>query len=256
MCSFTREKISMRFMISALFLSLLLGNGCKDDPVSSQSDNSYTPLAVGDITQLVAAHDSSTVLLEIIGTTRRSDNATVYIGKWQYGRSGFDTSYYFLKGGYYVATELEPVTDDSLLTLNNPYREQRLAKSFPNDGDQWIHTPGSTDTTWWLAAELDSLDTPAGHFENVFAFHLGGFMTVYYGRAVGWLGTGTPFNLTSQLDFACTYKYVGGKTYGHLLPAKDPEGGEIIIEVAGMAFGAANHAAYFRPNGELNRYSF
>ena len=81
-------------------------------------------------------------------------------------------------------------------------------------------------------------------------------MTVYYGQSVGWLGTGTPFNLTSQLDFACSYKYISGRTYGNLFPAKDPHGGEIIIENAAVVFNAMIHAANFRPNGELNRQSF
>jgi len=178
---------------------------------------------VGDITQVISVRDSSTVRMESIGTTRRGDNQEVYICLWQYGHSNYDTSYYYIKQDFFTATELQPVTDDSIMMDVNPYYEQHIAKSHPAEGDRWIHTPGDNDTIWWEAFRLETLDIPAGVFTDVFGFRLDGILTTFYGRGFGWLGTGSPFVSGSGPEFICTYKKINGVEYGSVWPAKDPD---------------------------------
>jgi len=223
---------------------------CGDDPVSSSYDDSYTPLTIGDVTQLIFLSDSSTILLEIIGTTQRTDGLSVCICGFKYGKSSLDTSYYCIKDGYLVATELEPVQNDPLLILTNPFREQRIAKSHPSDGDRWIHTPGEADTIWCIAIKVDAIDVPAGHFKNVFAFNIAGFLTVYYSQRIGWIGSDMSFITSPGPDFSCSYKNVNGNQYGYLFPPKDPRDVQITASIAKVQAGFLFGIPECRPNGE------
>jgi|GEM_PF-2108285 len=218
----------MKMTFIPLIFIIFIFIHCGQSPVTSTYDLSYTPLNVGDITQLIFVRDSSTILLEITGTKKRADHTTVYQGVWLYGKYEYDTSYYFIDDGYYTSTQLDIVTYDSSLVDINPFAEQRLAKSFPQENDTWIHTVGDPDPVSWVAHALGSIEVPAGTFNDVFAFTLDGILTTVYGKGVGWLGTAS-FVSDTGLDFICTYKKVKNNENGHLWQAKNPEPGPIIL---------------------------
>jgi len=211
--------------IRLLFVLILLS--CDLDPSVVENDFiSYTPLQVGDFTQMIFLDDSSTITFGIVGTTRRADGLLTFIGEWQDGTLEPDTFYYFLKDSYFGSTELDTVTDNGLMRLVNPFREQKLAKSQPHPGDRWRHTLGDADSTYWMARTEKPLDAFAGWFDNVFGFYLfprsgsAHFMKTYYGRDVGWLATAGSDAI--GIFALCSYKKVNGKTYGAMWPTKNP----------------------------------
>lgn len=212
------------FFILALIVFFIF---CDLDPsVVEKYFYTFTPLNIGDVTQLVFPMDSSTISFCIVGKTKRADNQVVFIGEWQDGTQEPNTFYYFLKDGYFLSTELDTIKDDWLMHLVNPFREQKLAKSQPHNGDVWVHTVGNSDSTYWIAKPEQKLDTFCGEFRNVYGFGLFSkydiepFLKTYYGLGIGWLGTAV--SDTSGLIASCSYKKVGDKTFGELWPAKNP----------------------------------
>jgi hypothetical protein len=196
----------------------------------ADNTESYTPLAMGDVTQLIFVKDSSTTVFSIVGQTRRKDGQRVFTAESKYGSAEPLTSHYFITDGYYVATELEPVGNDPVMLEVNPYREQRLAKSFPEPGDTWLHTPGAADSAYWIAEEIGTFPTLFGKVRDVYEFRLYNagyrdpFLITYYAKDLGWIGSsGFGFD-SSAVQFMCSYKKVSGKTYGVLWPDKDFSG--------------------------------
>ena len=47
------------------------------------------------------------------------------------------------------------------------------------------------------------------------------FLSVFYGRDLGWIGSSTPLGDVESLEFICSYKFVSGEIYGELWPEKD-----------------------------------
>ncbi len=212
------------FFCLLLFLPLLF---CDLDPSVMETDFiTYTPLSIGDFTQLVFLADSSTITFGIVGRTQRADGRPVFIGEWQDGTFQPDTFFYFLNDGFFIATELDTIEDDWLIRLLNPFREQRLAKAQPHPGDAFVHTIGETDSSYWIARAEKKLNTFSGEFKNVFAFELYSkfnsdyFIKTYYGLGVGWIGTAG--DKDTGMFASCSYKKMGEKTYGELWPAKNP----------------------------------
>ena len=202
-----------------LFLIIVLWK-CVGNPLSSDVNMSYTPLNVGDVRQLVYYADSSTTLFSIIGKTKRSDGIDVFIGQWKYGTQDPIVSYYLVKDGYFMATELDTTDRDDIDKNINPFGEQRLAKSYPEDGDSWQHTLGQVDSPFLIAKSIGQLHTFCGNFDGVFGFYLSGLLTTFYAKGIGWIGTSSVFSST-VLNFSCSYVRVNGKIYGQLWPAKD-----------------------------------
>ena len=79
------------------------------------SDKPYSQLDVGNVTQFVDSNDSSTFLVEIVGTTHRKDGQEVFIEKQTSGIGAPDTSYEFIKDGFLITTRLDPA-DSTVLT--------------------------------------------------------------------------------------------------------------------------------------------
>jgi hypothetical protein len=173
---------------------------------------------------LIFRGDSSTTLMSVVGKTNRGDGTEVFIEEWKYGTQAPTVSYYLVKDGYFLATELD-TTSQSWINKNiNPFGEQRLAKSYPVDGETWIHTVGSYDSLFWKSELIRKLTTFSGTFDNVFGFTLfenpgSSILTTYYAKGVGYIGTAMAF--FPGLDFSCSYVRVNGREYGHLWPAKD-----------------------------------
>lgn len=84
---------------------------CSGNPLSSEITTSYTPLNVGDVRQLIFRGDSSTTLMSVVGKTNRSDGTEVFIEDWKYGTQAPTVSYYLVKDGYFLATELDSKLD-------------------------------------------------------------------------------------------------------------------------------------------------
>ncbi len=218
---------------SYYFLALLLLIQCKSTTTTeSPSKLSFTPLSVGDITQIIFTTDSSTTLLSMIGTTKRKDGKEVIVGTFKYGTQEPDTSYYLLSDGYFIATEIDTITYDSSLVKVNPFREQRLAKSNPESGDSWQHTIGEPDSIFWLAERQDTYSSYFGDISNVFKFTLYEntsypMLSTYYGNNMGWVGSSSSGNDSTGFKFICSYKKISGKVYGELWPDKDFSGFKI-----------------------------
>jgi hypothetical protein len=207
-----------------LLLMMVIWN-CIGNPVSSDINISYTPLNVGDVRQLISHADSSTILFSVIGKTKRMDGTEVFVMEWKSGIQNLAVFYYLVKNGYYMATELDTTRQSGIDISINPFGEQRLAKSYPVDGEVWQHTIGDTNSLFWLSRSVGQLSTFCGSFDNVFGFTLfdeyeSSVLTTYYSKGIGWIGTSTSF--FPNLDFSCSYVRVNGKVYGHLWPEKDP----------------------------------
>ena len=209
-----------RIIIFSIFSFLLLS--CSS-PVESPYADSYTPISVGDITQVVFLGDSSTYLFSIIGKTKRSDGETAYIQTLKYSArfdtitvNSLDTTYLALTNGYYVATNLNKVESSSFYFEKNPYIEQRIAKSFPDDGDNWEVIVPRTDSDYLVAEYLGQFETATKSYENVFGFKSYDYDDKYqdinyYAKGIGWIGSPA---------YLCTYKNVSGKEFGSLWPEK------------------------------------
>ena len=236
-----RKIIIMRYIMkklvysSYLFLALLLLIQCKSTTTAeSSSELSFTPLSVGDITQIIFTSDSSTTLFSMIGTTKRKDGKEIIIGTFKYGTQEPDTFYYLLSDGYFITSRIDSVTYDSSVVNVNPFREQRLAKSYPESGDSWLHTIGDPDSIYWIAEKQDTFSSYFGNINDVFKFTLyenmySPFLNTYYAKNMGWIGS-TSFGYDStEFMFKCSYKKILGKVYGELWPEKDISGFKTIL---------------------------
>jgi hypothetical protein len=204
-----------------LLILMLIIWKCVGNPLSSDINMSFTPLNVGDVRQIIYYADSSTTLFSIVGKTRRSDGTEVFVEETKYGtQQALFTSYYLIKDGYFVATELDTTDRDDIDKNINPFAEQRLAKSYPEDGDTWKHTLGQIDSPFLISKSIGQLHTFCGTFDNVFGFSLSDLLTTFYAKGIGWIGTSTAFS-DVMVDFSCSYIRVDGKVFGHLWPEKD-----------------------------------
>ncbi len=211
------------FLFSILIHLISCGSG-SIEPVKLDT---YTPLALGDVTQLIYMEDSSTTMLSIVDQARRKDGKLVFVGEFKSGTQNPTTSYYLISNGFFVATELEPVDDVPSVLKINPYREQRLAKSHPVPGEKWFHTLGSPDSTYFVAEIIDFFPTLFGEINDVYGFGLyhknstSPFLISYYSKDMGLIASSGFYFDPSEPQFLCSYKKVSGETYGELWPEKD-----------------------------------
>ena len=214
----------LRIVIYSTFILLI---SCEHGSNESVDLDSYTPLGEGDVTQLIYMEDSSTISISIVDKIRREDGKAVYVSESIYGTQEPTISYYCISDGYLVATELNPIENDSIMLEINPFREQRLAKSHPEPGDNWLHTPGNPDSAYFIAEEIGVFPTLFGEVDEVYSFglfHKNGsypFLIVFYAKGLGQIGSSGFYFEPSEVQFMCSYKRISGKTYGELWPVKD-----------------------------------
>lgn len=220
-----------RFLCFALmsFVFLLIPS-CSDPAEGLPDDPPYVSLHVGDERQLVWTSDSSTVLLTITGTTKRSDSTVVYRGEWFYGTDTVTLiSHYLIKDGFFVATELDSTGGEGYPPLpGNPYREQRLAKLYPTNGERWISITGDSLSLQFTASAAGSKKTFAGPFMQCYSFTLGSFLHVYYAKGVGHIAS--DFG-DSTSRYLAIYIKTGKKVYGSKFPAKSLSGPETVLRL-------------------------
>jgi hypothetical protein len=223
-----KQNIFYPFFIFILFLSCQ--NFMSGMPNSRDDDQSYMPLNVGDVRQIIGTADSSTMLMSIVGTTYRIDGTQVYCIEWKWGNLVPDTLYYFNRDGYSLSTELDTTPDYFFNPSINPFNEQRMARLHPKDGELFFNSPDSSDDIFWIARKEEPLKTFCGIFEDVFSFNLYStyatyaepYIITYYGKGYGYLGTSVI--TTSEIDFQVSYIRAGNKTVGTMWPIKNPEG--------------------------------
>lgn len=209
-------KPTLTFIIASLSSFIFFSCSNSFEPEESRA---YMQLNVGDLRQIILAQDSSTILMKITGTGKRTDGLKIYFCEHIDGTS--DTaayiSNYALKDGYFISTELDTVRDIGLFIKDNPYREQRLAKLYPMHGESWNHTKGDSSNGKFSAQYTEKMLVPAGEFKDVFQFHLDNFMTIFYAKGVGYIATYSKDNT----KYMATYLKINGKEYGMLYPPKN-----------------------------------
>jgi len=219
-------KTFAQILISVLISVLLCA--CSKSSVSSEAAaSSYMLLNVGDVRQLVYQNDSSTVRWNIVGTTKRKDGTDVFIGQYIPGTEPPDTAYYFLRDGYFLSTLLDTSANWGY-NPTNPYWEQKLARLYPTNGEQWHIIVGENDSTSFVAAHFQEKKVLCGNFLDVYGFTytyysngmLDTMLTPFYAPNIGFIGT--DINRDLQPDVSASYLKVGGREMGSLWPAKNP----------------------------------
>jgi hypothetical protein len=206
------------FLLSILIGCTLLS--CSESTTPNDSSPSYVPLNVGDERQLLFTTDSSTVYYTVKAQLNRSDGLKIFEYNWYYGTDTIPgILYYALKDGYFIATLLDTLRDSTYYLPDNPFREQRLAKLYPKDGDAWLNIPGDSSATYFVAKNIGSQRTPAGLFYNCFSFTLDDIVSINYAKGIGHISS---IVLPDSNGFLSTYLKVGGKVYGKKIPPKDP----------------------------------
>ncbi len=155
-----------------MMIIIIVFLSCGENSTETPEKKSYTPLGVGDKTQIIYLDDSSTTSLEIVDIVQRTDGQKVYRGLFKMGTQIPSVSYYLVSDGFFKSTELDTVPDDTLLQQVNPFREQRLAKSYPETGERWLHTIGDTDEDYFIANHINSFSTLWGEVNDVFRYDL------------------------------------------------------------------------------------
>jgi len=218
------KQIIMRETLRAIFISsfTLVLWACSS-PTELYIQETYTPLSIGDQTQIINLADSSTFLFSIVGTTSRDDGENVYIGTYEYSMVldtlifyNTDTLYFLISDGYFKTTTLHDVDSNSI------YFEQRIGKPFPKDGDTWTVVDSLYYSDYMVAEKYEYFMTFFGNAEETFAFksyEYDGYplQTYYYGKNIGWIGTS---NSSSEVVQLCSYKKINNKVYGKRWPAK------------------------------------
>jgi len=216
--------VCLFFLLLILFLNC--DNFMSGMPVNQFYSQSYMSLNVGDVRQIITVSDSSTLLWTVFGKTLRSDGVSVFCMEWKSGTSSRDTSYYLIREGYFLGTDLVTTNRRDINLRVNPFNEQRLAKLYPSDGEIFVHTPGARDSIYWVSRREEDIKTFCGVFEDVYSFSLfedveltRQILKTYYASGVGYVGTAGPYS--SELDFMVSYVKVANIRIGSLWPEKD-----------------------------------
>ena len=207
-----------------LFFFIIILSGCSKPTEPIQIPQaSFTPLNIGDIKQYINVVDSSTLLVQVVDTLKRTDGLKVFQINWITGALSPRITFYAVRDGYFVNTLL-----DSVQNSTNPFNEQRIAKSNPANGDTWQDFAGDSVSSYVTAVFYQSKKTTMGTIPNVFGFLFhnksalttDSGLTPYYAENIGYIGT--DYNNDGQLDLSLTYAKVGDKIYGALWPTKNP----------------------------------
>jgi hypothetical protein len=206
---------------------------CKRNPTIPSMENvNYVPMHVGDIRQLVDPADSSTYLLQFIGTRKRSDGQEMFVETWKRGISDIDTSYWFVREGYWIYSELDSSFNSSQNLSKNPYSEQRLSLESPKEDLRWIIIPGDTTSMYMMTINLGKTRTLCDTFYQTYGMGLIysladtiPWMIVKYAPNIGWIGTWVyDFYKQQGYDAALlSYAKVGGNVIGRLWPDKNSD---------------------------------
>ncbi len=211
--------LRLPLIMGALLASSLLGgclfNSGSSDGGDADAIESYSPLAVGNITQLVHASNGKTVRMEIVGETQRTDGRRVFVEEWTDGTGAKDSSYYFMSGGFLVSTAVDSLAE---AVEGNPFGEHRVAMMRPGSGKAWEQSHTDPEQVRVGARQVDSLVLPAGTFHDVYAYDLFSQrstyeMTVFYAPEVGFVGSA--LSDSTSMDWKLVYAKVREREWGN-----------------------------------------
>ena len=178
-----------------LFSVIIISCSSSTEPELSESDLYFH---IGDISQYYNETYDIYEQKTIIGKTERSDKQEVYMieSKSELIDTTFiDTSYVFIRNGYYYSTRLEKNVDPVYKDVS-PYFEFKLYKVDLQNGDSWVAIEGVPDSIKivYSADYIGNYETPAGVFENVYSVHsyiktLKDSVKIYVSKEYGGLGT-------------------------------------------------------------------
>lgn len=216
----------MKNLVVSLFILLLLFfvssvfTSCSDSVEPIAENLPYMSLKIGDERQIVFANDSSTIFYRVNDSANRSDGMIVFSYAWYYGTDTTpNISYYGIKDGFFIATELDTVKDSSNFIPSNPFREQRLAKLFPSNGDTWQSIVGDSLSGYFIASDIGAHQTFASTFNNCFSYKFCDFLSVIYSKGIGHIAS---IYLPDSSAYLSSYIKVNNKIYGSKMPPKDP----------------------------------
>ncbi len=170
------------------------------------------------MTQMVLLADSTSAIYQVVGKATRSDGQPVFVELKTEESGTPDSSFYYLADGYLVLTALESSGSD---LQNNPFQEQRIAKSQPNTGDKWDLVTGNDQSGYMVAKSVGRFTTLYGTVDDVFSFQLftpeaKPLRTDYYGKNIGWIGIDIFQADTIVMQYRCSYKNISGTTCGQV----------------------------------------
>jgi hypothetical protein len=196
---------------------------CQNSTDAGASKEVFTPLHLGDKTQIVFAADSSTTLIEILRKTRREDGTEVFEAEWTVGFPGERgrLSYEFIRDSFSITSELDSIPDET----ENPYIEQFLGHEDPAIGATWEQIPNNDFPGQVKVVAHEAFPHRLDYDAELIAFEYWtypedreAFITAIYGRGLGWMGS-----VVADTDtFFTTYKRIDGIEYGSLWPARAP----------------------------------
>ena len=137
----------------------------------------------------------------------------------------FNIARYAIKEGFFISTQIDTVRDSINFLVENPFREQRLAKLFPAEGDTWIKIIGENPPSYLIANYFLHKNTPAADFQNVFGFS-DNSITVFYAKGIGHIASTL---VQDSVQILATFIKVNGKIYGEKIPPRDPIFNKVTI---------------------------
>ena len=206
-------KIFMKLNTMFLFVSLFVG--CDKNIVEPENLVPYMSLNIGDIRQYYVAPDNFYIQWEVIGKTFRADSVITFIVNESYilPNGIFNaTTHYFIRDGYFIKTNI-----DSPLTTANTFNEERLAKIYPTNGENFLINIGAPDTNklFMNVKIIDSLETNAITFKEIAEYEQiknnnpTGFKSFYakrYGHIGSIINTGN-YEVKILLNYLKTNQY-------------------------------------------------
>jgi hypothetical protein len=180
--------------LNTLFLFVYLFVGCDKNIVGPENLAPYMSLNVGDIRQYYVAPDNFYIQWEVISKTLRADSIETFTINESYilPNGIFNaTTYYFIKDGYFIKTNI-----DTTLTSTNTFNEERLAKIYPSNGENFLINIGASDTNklFMNVKMIDSLETNVITFKEIAEYEQiknnnpTGFKS-YYAKRYGHIGS-------------------------------------------------------------------
>lgn len=185
-----------------LFLLFVLIVGCKNSSTEPEdSKKNYMIINDGDIRQYFFEMDSSYMNWEFKGKVKRPDGINCNVGLWSlmfFDEIYIDTSYYFIKDGYFIATKVKPNIDNK----ENLFEEQKLMKLEPKEGDSWVQINGDEESPIITVNFINEKITNLKKFVDLYKTSLHNQdLTTFYAKGYGHIGTDMGFGMETLVSY-------------------------------------------------------
>lgn len=191
---------------------MLLIIGCKSNSTEPESNKTnYMLINDGDMRQYFFEMDNSYMNWEFKGKVKRPDGVICYRGLWSlmFGDEIFvDTSYYFIRDGFFIATQITPNLDNK----DNLFEEQKLMKIAPKEGDTWVQIKGDEESPVIKVVYQNQKETPIKIFTDIFSTSLHNQdLKTFYAKGFGHIGTDMGFGMETLVSYIKINGEVSGK---------------------------------------------